>query len=70
MLFVIDETTDEPFLRATFAKCWAGVPARSPNLRTPSPRVRLFRLTGRRAGSVPARVREVTAGAGGAVAAA
>jgi hypothetical protein len=63
VLFVVDATTDEAFLRKTFADCWTSVPARSPNVRSPAPRVCLFRLTGKGKGSIPALVREVAAAA-------
>ena len=52
VVFVIDGTTDEVFLRETFAQGWAGLAADSPNRETANPRVYIFRLTKTRADSV------------------
>ena len=41
-VFLIDRTTDEPFLRATLDRLWRAVPAGSPNLEAAAPEVRLF----------------------------
>lgn len=41
-VFLIDRTTDEPFLRATLETVWETVPADSPNLELAGPEVRLL----------------------------
>ena len=63
IVFVIDGTTNEVFLREIFAKAWAALAAESPNRETANPRVYFFRLTGTRAGSV-SRLAQVMATAG------
>jgi hypothetical protein len=45
VLFIIDDTTDRNFLEQTLHRLWAGVDDNSPNLRLPSPEVRLFRVS-------------------------
>jgi hypothetical protein len=42
VVFLIDGTTDEPFLRAALDRLWQTVHADSPNLRIAAPEVRLF----------------------------
>jgi hypothetical protein len=42
VVFLVDETTDEKFLRSTFERLWAAVPPGSPNRRLAAPRVTLF----------------------------
>ena len=44
MMFVVDGTTDEMFLKATLTDAWARLDADSPNRDALEPRVRLFRL--------------------------
>jgi hypothetical protein len=44
VVFLIDGTTDEPFLQATLARLWQGVPPDSPNLADGAPAVRLFEV--------------------------
>jgi hypothetical protein len=48
MMFVVDRTTDEAFLRATFADVWSRLDHASPNRGALEPRVRLFRLGSRK----------------------
>lgn len=74
VVFVIDETTDEAFLRKTFGEGWSRMRANSPNRQRAANgenmahAVRIFRLTGTAAGSVPGLVRAVaSAVAGGAL---
>ena len=43
VVFLIDGTTDESFLRATVERLWQSVPAGSPNLAAAAPAVRLFK---------------------------
>ncbi|MEN8758543.1 MAG: hypothetical protein ABF303_08770, partial [Desulfobacterales bacterium] len=45
ILFFIDDTTDRIFLEQTLHRLRAGVDDNSPNLRLPSPEVRLFRVS-------------------------
>ncbi len=45
VLFLIDGTTDEPFLHATLERSWQAVSADSPNLRLATPEVRVFATT-------------------------
>ena len=44
MIFIVDRTTDDAFLRDTFAGVWSRLDHASPNFQTLVPRVRLFRL--------------------------
>ena len=44
MMFIVDRTTDDAFLRATFADVWSRLDPASPNRGLLEPRVRLFRL--------------------------
>jgi hypothetical protein len=44
IVFVVDGTTDDSFLRATFADAWARLDDASPNRTATDPCVRLFRL--------------------------
>lgn len=44
IVFIIDATTDQPFLQATLHALWANVPPDSPNRRLPRPELRLFRV--------------------------
>jgi hypothetical protein len=44
VVFVIDKTTDETFLRTTFAAGWASTSAQSPNRDNPAPRAKVFRF--------------------------
>ncbi len=48
VLFVIDDTTDEPFLRQTAQKAWQHMRSNSPNRLVDAQRLRLFRLRGLR----------------------
>jgi hypothetical protein len=41
-VFLVDETTDDGFLRVTFERLWTAVPSGSPNRRLAAPRVTLF----------------------------
>ena len=44
VVFLVDPTTDVPFLRATFERLWRAVPAESPNRRRDLPEVVLFSI--------------------------
>jgi hypothetical protein len=44
MMFIVDRTTDDAFLRATLADVWSRLDHASPNRGALEPRVRLFRL--------------------------
>jgi hypothetical protein len=55
VVFVVDETTDQAFLREILTECWAALTAYSPNHKLADPRVLLFRFAGN--GSVPRLVR-------------
>jgi hypothetical protein len=55
VVFVVDETTDQAFLREILTQCWAAVTVDSPNRKLTDPRVLLFRFAGN--GSVPGLVR-------------
>jgi len=44
IVFVVDKTTDDAFLRATFAASWAKISERSPNRSDPAPHARVFNL--------------------------
>jgi hypothetical protein len=48
LVFVIDKTTDESFLRKTIQRAWSQLPPDSPNRRCSSSPLRLFRLAGSR----------------------
>ncbi|BAT60036.1 hypothetical protein GJW-30_1_02571 [Variibacter gotjawalensis] len=56
VVFVIDGTTDEPFLRKTFTEAWVDVPASSPNVAAQRD-VTLFRLGDGQTSDVKALVR-------------
>jgi hypothetical protein len=45
MVFAIDETTDQPFLRRTMQQAWAQLKDRSPNRRLPQGQVSLVELS-------------------------
>ena len=45
VVFLVDRTTDERFLRSTLERLWQSVPADSPNLTLAAPAVRLFEVT-------------------------
>jgi hypothetical protein len=45
MVFAIDETTDQPFLRQTMQQAWAQLKDRSPNRRLPEGQVSLVELS-------------------------
>jgi hypothetical protein len=47
VVFVIDNTTDESFLRQTIQRAWSQIPPSSPNRRCNSSPLRLFRLAGK-----------------------
>ncbi|HEX2215290.1 MAG TPA: hypothetical protein VHG27_01130 [Xanthobacteraceae bacterium] len=63
IVFVIDSTTDEAFLRETFARSWLLMQADSPNLRASESRIYVCRLAGSGYAGVPALVRGVAAAA-------
>jgi hypothetical protein len=46
IVFVVDRTTDEPFLAKVFADAWATLTNASPNWNDPAPRVRFYRFDG------------------------
>jgi hypothetical protein len=48
VVFVVDETTDEPFLRHTVQRSWDRMRPTSPNRLSDSGQLRLFRFTGYR----------------------
>jgi len=48
LVFIIDKTTDESFLRKTIQRAWSQLPPDSPNLRCSASPLRLFRLVGSR----------------------
>jgi hypothetical protein len=48
LLFLIDDTTDELFLRQTVQQSWHRISPTSPNRLSPSGQLRLFRFTGSR----------------------
>ncbi len=64
IVFVVDGTTDDAFLREMFAQGWAMLRADSPNREITGPRVHLFPFTGTGGGSVPNLVRVVAGAAG------
>lgn len=45
-VFIIDATTDEPFLRQTIQQAWNDLRPSSPNYDSPNPRLRLFHYAG------------------------
>jgi hypothetical protein len=63
IVFVVDRTTDEPFLAQVFADAWATLTNASPNWNDPAPRVRLYRCDGHVGQNIPALV-AVVANAG------
>lgn len=46
LVFFIDDTTDESFLRETIQRAWSQLPPSSPNVRLNSSPLRLYRITG------------------------
>jgi hypothetical protein len=50
VVFVVDASTDRPFLEATLQDLWQRIPAGSPNRAFPAPRARLFEVRGSSAG--------------------
>ena len=48
VVFVVDNTTDESFLRATIQRAWSQIPPSSPNRQCSSSPFRLFRFAGKR----------------------
>ena len=44
IVLVVDDTTDEPYLRTALHKSWEKIAADSPNHTDPAPRIRLFNL--------------------------
>jgi hypothetical protein len=42
MVFLVDSSTDQPFLRRTVEQTWQGLRSTSPNYQAPSPQLRLF----------------------------
>jgi hypothetical protein len=52
VVFVVDASTDRPFLEATLQDLWQRIPAGSPNRALPAPRARLFEVRGSSAGMV------------------
>ena len=63
IVFVIDKTTDQNFLRETFAAGWAKSAAASPNRASAAPQARFFHLAGKD-GGVTNLVRHVAASLG------
>jgi hypothetical protein len=61
VLFVVDSTTDEVFLRETLAQGWTNLRADSPNRTIPNPRVFFFRFIKSSAASVKCLVRALAA---------
>ena len=59
IVFVVDATTDDAFLRQTLDEGWAALRTGSPNRGLKTPRVQLFWLTGIREGSVTALMQSV-----------
>jgi hypothetical protein len=54
--FLVDETTDLPFLEETLRRLWEGIDAGSPNLEVEAPTVYLFHAGDQSAGSLKALV--------------
>jgi hypothetical protein len=52
IVFVVDDTTDEEFLRQTVEKSWDRMRATSPNRASTPERLRLFRFTGAQSGEL------------------
>jgi hypothetical protein len=48
VVFVVDDTTDEEFLRQTVQEAWNRMSPTSPNRSSPIGQLTLFRLTGKR----------------------
>jgi hypothetical protein len=52
VVFVVDETTDEEFLRQTVQECWERMKPTSPNRSSTPGQLRLFRFTGSHGGEL------------------
>jgi hypothetical protein len=52
VVFVVDETTDEEFLRQTLQECWERMKPTSPNRSSTLGQLRLFRFTGSHGGEL------------------
>ena len=50
VVFVVDASTDRPFLQQTLQELWQSIPPGSPNLALAAPRARLFEVRGHSAG--------------------
>jgi hypothetical protein len=64
VVFVIDATTEEVFLRETLANGWARLAVNSPNRKLEKPRILFFQLVERSPANVQRLVRAVAAAAG------
>ena len=62
MVFLVDRTTDERFLRSTLERLWQSVPVDSPNLTLAAPAVRLFEVTHASAREIDGLLRLLLAG--------
>ena len=62
MVFLVDRTTDERFLRSTLERLWQSVPADCPNLMLAAPAVRLFEVTHASAREIDGLLRLLLAG--------
>jgi hypothetical protein len=65
IVFVVDASTDEAFLREALAQSWSSIAAESPNRDLTAPSVGLFRFSGRGEGDVASLVATVAAAASG-----
>jgi hypothetical protein len=65
VVFVVDASTDEAFLREALARSWSTIAASSPNRDLAAPSVGLFRFSGRGEGGVASLVATVVAAANG-----
>jgi len=59
VLFMVDGTTDETFLRQVVQQAWGGISAKSPNRALPSPELRVFPYTGSQRGELRRLLRAV-----------
>jgi hypothetical protein len=46
LVFIVDESTDQKFIRETMSERWKGLRDRSPNRRRPAGEIALVKLTG------------------------
>jgi len=59
VLFIVDGTTDEPFLRQVVDQAWGAISPKSPNRAQPSPELRVFPYVGSQGGELRRLLRAV-----------